>query len=267
MVTRPDEDVDLAGAALLIAREEYPALDARRYLGQLDAMAAEMAGRVGPADDEGARTDALARYLFGDQGFQGNTQEYYDPRNSFLNEVLDRRLGIPITLSTVFIEVARRMGLAAAGVALPGHFIVKVTTRGGDVLLDPFHGGQRVSETDCQDRLDRIFGGGKVRVEAPMLAACGRKQILARMLRNLKVIYTKAGEHTKALGVIELLLRLEPRSGEELRDRGLLYAALDCYALASQDLETYLSLVPGTPEADEILQKTALLRQKAARLN
>jgi regulator of sirC expression with transglutaminase-like and TPR domain len=167
----------------------------------------------------------------------------------------------------VYIEVARRIGLEAGGVALPGHFIVKVATDAGDVLLDPFYGGQQVSEDDCQERLDRIFGGGKVKIEPPMLAACSRKQILARMLRNLKTIYAKAGDNAKALGMIDLLLRLEPRSGEDLRDRGLLYAALDCYSLAVGDLEAYLSLVPGAPEADEILQKAVELRQKAARLN
>src|SRR5262249_13840385 len=123
-----------------------------------------------------------------------------------------------------------------------------------------------LSEADCQDRLDRIFDG-KLKVDAEVLAPCSRKQILARMLRNLKAIYTKNDDHGRALGVVDLLLRLDPRSGEDLRDRGLLHAALDCYARAAQDLEQYLGLVPGAPEARELRDKIGKLRRQAARVN
>jgi regulator of sirC expression with transglutaminase-like and TPR domain len=267
LVSGPEESLDLAAAALLIAREEYPDLDLVAYLDRLDAMAAIVLARVGGGATDEERLEALGKYLFEEQGFHGNTREYYDPRNSFLNDVLDRRTGIPITLSTVYMEVGRRLRLTVAGVALPGHFIVKVTTSGGDRLLDPFHGGASLSQEDCQERLDRIFGDGKVKVQPPMLAACSRKQILARMLRNLKGIYLKCDDHARALGIVDLLLRLEPDSAEELHDRGLLYAALDCYSLAVRDLEAYVALAPGSPRAEDALEKIIDLRRRAARLN
>ena len=262
MLARPDEGVDVARAALLIAREEYPELDVPRYLARLDEMGEAVRRRLGGGD----AVAALNAYLFEEEGFHGNDQDYYDPRNSFLNEVLDRRTGIPITLSTVYIEVARRAGVHAAGVGLPGHFIVRVAAGGGDVLVDPYHRGKHLSEQDCQGRLDRIYGG-RLKVDAAMLAPCGSKSILARMLRNLKAIYLKTGEQERALRVLDLLLEVNPRSGEDLRDRGLLYAALDCYKLAAQDLQAYVELVPGAPEATELREKAAEYLGKAARVN
>ena len=263
MLARPDEGVDLARAALLIACEEYPDLEPGRYLVRLERMAEAVRGRLhagaGPAEAVGA----LNEYLFAEEGFRGNEQDYYDPRNSFLNDVLDRRVGIPITLSTVYIEVAQRAGVDAEGVGLPGHFIVRVSSAGGELLVDPYHGGTRLSAEDCQGRLDRIYGG-RLRVDAAMLAPCGRKSMLARMLRNLKAIYLKTGDQERALRVLELLLRVNPRSGEDLRDRGLLYAALDCYSLAADDLQAHGELFPGAPDAPDLRAKAAELRRKAA---
>ena len=162
--------------------------------------------------------------------------------------------------------MAQRAGVAAVGVGLPGRFIVKVSAGGADVLVDPYHGGLRLSREDCQERLDRIYGG-RLKVDAAMLAPCGRKSILARMLRNLKAIYLKTGEQERALRTLDLLLEIDPRSGEDVRDRGLLYAALDCYALAARDLQSYVDLFPAAAEAAELGQKAAEYRGKAARLN
>jgi regulator of sirC expression with transglutaminase-like and TPR domain len=265
-VAGPDAGIDLAEAALLIACEEYPDLDVLGYVARLDSMGDALRDPVASASATREAVAALGRFLFEEQGFRGNSDEYYDPRNSFLNDVLDRRTGIPISLSVVYLEVARRAGLRAWGVGLPGHFIVCVAGPEEDVLVDPFHGGTLLSEADCQERLDRIFAG-RVKVEPPMLAGCGPKQILSRMLRNLKGIYAKTDDHLRALGAVELLLRLEPDSAEDLRDRGFLHADLDCYALAVRDLEVYLTRVPGAPEAGEILDRIAVLRQRAARLN
>jgi regulator of sirC expression with transglutaminase-like and TPR domain len=263
MLARPDEGVDVARAALLIAREEYPELDVPRYLARLDAMGEAVRRRVeGDADP----VTALNGYLFDEEGFHGNDRDYYDPRNSFLNDVLDRRTGIPITLSAVYIEVAQRAGVGAVGVGLPGHFIVRVSSRAGEVLVDPYHKGKHLSEEDCQGRLDRIYGG-RLKVDAAMLAPCGRKSIVARLLRNLKAIYLKTGEQERALRVLDLLLAVNPRSGEDVRDRGLLYAALDCYKLAARDLQAYVDLVPGAPEAAELREKAAEYLGKAARVN
>jgi regulator of sirC expression with transglutaminase-like and TPR domain len=266
MLAGPDQGVDLARAALLIAREEYPELDLRLYLDRLDEMAGAVRRRLAAAPGVADVIAVLNGYLFEQEGFHGNEEDYYDPRNSFLNEVLDRRTGIPITLSTVYIEVAQRAGVAAVGVGLPGHFIVKVSAGGADVLVDPYHGGLRLSPEDCQGRLDRIYGG-RLKVDAAMLAPCGRKSILARMLRNLKAIYLKNGEQERALRTLDLLLDVDPRSGEDVRDRGLLYAALDCYALAARDLQSYVDLFPGAAEAAELRQKAAEYRGKAARVH
>ena len=266
MVGRPDEAVDLAQAALLIACEEYADLDIARYLHRLDDMGSAARERLSPGAPPEESVATLNRYLFREQGFRGNTREYHDPRNSYLNEVLDRRTGIPISLSAVYMEVAHRAGLRVEGVGLPGHFIVKVAGASGDILIDPFHQGAILSSEDCQKRLDRVYGG-RIRMEGAMLAACERKEILARMLRNLKAIYLKAEDHARALGIVDLLLRVSPESGEDLRDRGLLYAAMDCYHLAVRDLEAYLTLVPGTPESGDILDRIVEMRQKAARLN
>jgi regulator of sirC expression with transglutaminase-like and TPR domain len=253
--------VDLAQAALLIACEEYPDLDVPRYLRRLDGLGRAVAARVDDRRDESA-VRGLNSLLFDEEGFRGNVEDYYDPRNSFLNDVLDRRTGIPITLSTIYIEVGRRARLPVDGIGLPGHFIVRV----GTTLVDPFHGGVILSEDDCQKRLDRIYGG-RVKLDDTMLAPCERKTILARTLRNLKSIYTKAEDFTRALNVVELLLRVEPESLEDMRDRGMLHAALDCYALAASELEEYLRRSGNAPGNDQVRQKAAALRVSASRVH
>jgi regulator of sirC expression with transglutaminase-like and TPR domain len=266
LLASPDERVDLARAALLIACEEYPTLDVPRYLARLESMADAVRQRLpGPAGAEEA-VAVLNRYLFEEEGFRGNEQDYYDPRNSFLNDVLDRRTGIPITLSAVYMEVARRAGRHVVGVGLPGHFVVRVSGGGAGLLVDPYHRGMLLSEEDCQERLDRIYGG-RLKVDATTLAPCGPKVMLARMLRNLKAIYLKNGDYPRALAVVDLLLRVDPHSSEDLRDRGLIYAALDCYTLAARDLETWTDLFPGAPEAAELRQRAGEFRVKAARVN
>jgi len=266
ILSREDTAVDLAEAALLIARQEYPALDVPRYLMRLDEMGAELRERLLEEPRPERAVMALNRYLFQEQGFHGNIEEYYDPRNSYLNDVLDRRTGIPITLSTVYMEVASRAGLEVEGVGLPGHFIVRVQTPMRGFLIDPFHCGALLSERECQDRLDRIFGG-RVKMEARHLARCGRKAMLERMLQNLKAIYVKQGDLTRALRAVELLLTVEPDNANEIRDRGTIYAALDCYALAARDLETYLGRNPRAPQAEELKARVAVLRHKAALVN
>jgi regulator of sirC expression with transglutaminase-like and TPR domain len=265
MAARPDAAVDLAEASLLIAGEEYPDLDPDRYLARLDALGDALRVRAGDGDGA-ALVPALNRLLFEEEGFHGNTEDYYDPRNSFLNDVLDRRTGIPISLCTVYMEVARRAGWALEGVGLPGHFVVRVSADAPPRLVDPFNRGTVLTLEDCQRRLDRIYSG-RLRLAPAMLAPCSRKAILGRMLRNLKDIYVKAGDYARALRVVEMLRSLEPDSADELRDRGVLYAALDCYAAAAADLDSYLALRPRCAEAPQLTAKVAELRARAARLN
>jgi len=264
LVSGSDEAVDLALASLLVAAQEYPGLEVERYLDRLDAMGREARARIGRGP--GTAVEALNAYLFEQEGFHGNLDDYYDPRNSFLNDVIDRRTGIPITLSVVYMEVARRAGLEVFGVGLPGHFLVRAEDRGRTVLVDPFHGGAILSAEDCQKRLDRVFDG-RLRLEPGMLAPCARKAILARLLRNLKAIYVKADDYRRGLRTMDLLLALDPGSAEDRRDRGLLHAAFDCYSLAAADLEAYLALEPAAPEASALLVKINEMRSLAARLN
>jgi len=266
LLARPDPEVDLAEAALLVAAEEYDGLDVRAYLARLDEMGAALRQRLDDEPRPERAIMALNHYLFQEQGFRGNNEQYYDARNSYLNEVIERRTGIPITLCTVFMEVGRRAGLEVEGVGLPGHFVVRVHTPSRPLLVDPFHGGTLLSEKDCQERLDRIFNG-KVQLEPKMLRPCRRKEMLERILRNLKAIYLRDQDKDRALRVVELLVRLQPGSAEDLRDRGVLYAALDCYAVAARDLESYLALAPGAKDAEDLRARVALLRQQAARLN
>lgn len=266
MVSRPDEEVNLAEASLLIACEEYPHLDVSSYLLRVEGMAGALRQQVGTNSDGRDLVVSLRKYLFEELGFRGNTESYYDPRNSFLNDVLDRRVGIPISLSMVYMEVASRAGLKVQGVGLPGHFIVRVELPGGGLLVDPFHSGEPLTVRDCQKRLDRIYGG-RLALEPSMLLPCPRKNILARMLRNLKSIYIKEEDNERALGIATLLLQLNPESREDLRDRGLLYSALDCYMLASEDLEAYIALAPASAEVERLREKIRDLRKRASRLN
>ncbi len=266
LVSRPETAIDLAEAALVIAQEEYPELEVARYLSCLDEMGAEVRARVAPAEDPHRLIAALGDYLFRDQGFHANTDDYYDPRNSFLNDVLDRRIGIPITLSTVYLEVGRRLGLRLHGVGMPGHFLVKYAGPDEEIVIDPFSGGALVSHAECQRILDRSYHG-KVAFEPRFLATVGTRQILTRMLNNLKAIYFKKQGFAKALSVVERILILEPGSATEVRDRGLVLSQLKRYPEATADLERYLKLAPGAEDSEVICDHLRSLRQRVASMN
>jgi regulator of sirC expression with transglutaminase-like and TPR domain len=266
LVSRPETAIDLAEAALVIAQEEYPKLEVARYLSWLDKMGTDVLAHVGPTEDPHRLIAALGDYLFREQGFHGNTDDYYDPRNSFLNDVLDRRIGIPITLSAVYMEVGRRLGLRLHGVGMPGHFLVKYVGPAEEIVIDPFNGGAILSHADCQRLLDKLYQG-KVAFEPRFLATVGTRQILNRMLSNLKAIYFKKQEFAKALSVVERLLILEPRTATEVRDRGLLLSQLKRYPEATADLERYLKLAPGAEDSEVICDHLRSIRQRVASMN
>jgi regulator of sirC expression with transglutaminase-like and TPR domain len=266
LVSRPEETIDLAEAALLIAKEEYPDLDVADYLGRLEAMAAEVQAQVGSTVDPRRMIEALNTYLFQAQGFRGNSEDYYDPRNSFLNDVLDRRTGIPITLSTVYLAVGRRLGLRLDGVGMPGHFLVKYMAPDEEVVIDPFNGGAVVTPADCQRLLDRIYGG-KLAFEPRFLTTLGTRRILGRMLSNLKVIYFNNHAYAKALSVVDRLLILDPQTATEIRDRGLLSSQLKRFTEATADLERYLRLAPEAEDADVIRDHLRSMRERVASMN
>ncbi|HEY2386924.1 MAG TPA: transglutaminase-like domain-containing protein [Candidatus Binatia bacterium] len=265
---------DLGRAALEIARLAYPDLDAGRYLGRLDDLAAAVRPRVEAAPSPLEGVGAVSSYLFEECGFRGNTDDYYDPRNSFLNDVLERRTGIPITLSVVLMETSARLGLTVEGVPFPGHFLVRTSGTAGPILLDPFLGGRPVGRDEMLRRL-RAFssaGGGTPgadlqRVLPQVLQATGPTGILGRMLANLLRIYLDRDEPTHALTTVELLLVLAPDVPEHLRVRGLLYERLDCLATAAADFRRYLELAPDGAHAADVRSHLARLGNVAITLH
>ena len=265
----PDEKINLAEAALLIAAEEYRDLDVEAYLERLDDMGAALRRRLRQDISTTESILALNRYLFEELGFTGNAAEYYDPRNSFLNEVLDRKVGIPITLSVVYIEVGRRVGLPLHGVSFPGHFLVKCTVRDGAIVLDPYAKGVSLGLDDLVQRLKAWRDGldPDPDMVKNVLAAASNKDILVRMLRNLKGIYLHQRALTKALAAVGRIIALAPRAAEEYRDRGAIYHDLECFRAALADFRRYLSLKPQAPDAEAIGEKVGEFQQVAARLN
>jgi regulator of sirC expression with transglutaminase-like and TPR domain len=280
-------DPDLAIAALMIARVEYPRLDARPYVAELDLMGREAARRVaaaeaasdGPANVDPvvyARVSALGDYLFREQRFVGNTERYEDPRNSFLNDVLERRTGIPITLALVYMEVARRAGVVVEGINFPGHFLVRCPIGAGynDLIIDAFHGGALLSEDGCLRLLRRHEGEGTVWNDSHLHARATKPQILARMLVNLKRVYVQMYSFPQARDITELLLAVDPSARSELRDRGLLAYHLNDFSAALRDLQAYLRM-SSTTELDEeerseqaqIWEHVKTLRRRVASLN
>jgi regulator of sirC expression with transglutaminase-like and TPR domain len=266
MAARAEHEIELDRAALLVAAEEYPHLDVDRYLAQLDLFADEARARQDVSSEPLTRLRGLNGHLFHELGFNGNVENYYDARNSFLNDVMDRRTGIPITLSVVYLEVARRLPLPVVGVGLPGHFIVKYRDRQQQVFIDPFHRGRILSEADCREMVEKLYGR-TLAFRQSFLDAVTKKQILTRMLQNLKGIYARAADCHKMLAVSERLLLLNPEAPGEVRDRGLAYFGLNRYAQALADLEAYLRLQPRAKDAAAVKERIAELRQRQARLN
>jgi len=253
MTQQRDEEIDLGRAALVLAKQRYPDIAVEPYLAALDAIAAAVRRQLGEDADPRRMVAQLNRQLYEVEGFRGNEREYYDPRNSYLNEVLDHKVGIPITLSIVYMEVGRRIALPLVGVGLPGHFLVRVLTTEGDLLIDPFAGGAELTEDDCQERLDRVYGG-LLRLEKKMLQPVTKKQILVRILNNLKTIYLNQGEFEAARDVVQNILALEPSSMSDLRDRGLLYYRENRFDEALSDLRKYLMLATNAEDREQIKQ-------------
>src|SRR5581483_6875052 len=265
-VERPEDKIDLGRAALTIALSNYPGLDIPAYLARLDDLAAQAVEQGGAGADIYRAIAALNYVLFRCHGYRGNTEDYYDPRNSFLNEVIERKTGIPITISVLYLEVARRIGLALEGVNFPGHFLVKHESAGAQIVIDPFHAGETKSREDLREMLDRL-SGSTVRFRGEFLAAAGKKQILKRMLGNLKAIYLQNGDFGQALSVFDRLIILDPVAAGEIRDRGLLYLELDHPAQAREDFETYLSLAPEARDAERVRAELVKLSRRGAWLH
>jgi len=261
------EDLSPARAGLLFAREiAYPDLRPSDYLAQLDDVA--MAARVALAPHATAETRgfALAEFLFQSLGLRGNRADYYDPRNSYLNEVLGRRLGIPISLSAVYLEIGQQLGLPVAGVGLPGHFVVAVDAPAGPLYLDPFNGGARLTLEDCAQRVRSASGYSGV-FDPRWLTFTPPREIVARMLNNLRGFYVQVENWPLAIAVLERLRELQPGVPAHLRDLGLLHYRNGALRLASSLLDEYLAREPDAADFDAVRQSRDLLVEHLVRLN
>ena len=267
------EQFDVAEASLLLAADAYPDIDVAAGLAQLDRMAEVVRGRVSADAFAEQKLTALNRYLYDELGYAGNATDYFDPRNSYLNDVLERRTGIPITLSILYLELGRRLGLDVRGVSFPGHFMVKLRVHRGQLILDPFNRGEAQSIAALRLRLAQALPPGADQDAAgrapldPYLVDAAPRDIIARVLRNLKHVHIKAGRIEAALAVMNRMLLVVPESAEELRDRGMLYRQLECFRPALSDLQNYLRRRPQAPDADGIRAQVWELQQAATRLH
>lgn len=259
--TAAREDFDLLEACLLVAAEEYPLLDVAAEIARVDALGAEVTRRVAGLTNLFARIDGLRAYLFEELGYRGDTETLDDPRNSYLNEVLNRRSGIPVTLSILFMEVARRAGIETRGVGLPGHYVVRVTDGTRSTLVDPFHGGHVITEDDCRELVVRSSGRASL-FRRETLEGTTPRATLARVLQNLKRIYLAREDYPRAHAAVERLLLIAPDDHREIRDRGFLHAHLGRTDAAVADLEAYLSLAPRAPDAEAVRGRLAWLQRK-----
>jgi regulator of sirC expression with transglutaminase-like and TPR domain len=261
-----DEQVELSLGALLIAKDAYPELDIDTYVQHLNQMGEEAHAQIGKTTDSGAQIAGLNHYLFEIQGFSGNQDDYYNPQNSYLNDVLERKLGIPITLSIVYIEVGRRLGLSLFGVGFPGHFLVKHKGEYLETFIDPFEGGQILTETALADKLEKLFQQ-PVSMQPEFIRELTNKEILARVLRNLKQLYFKQKEYQQAIRVGERITWLQPDFAQDYRDLGYLYYQVESYGQSLTAFQKYLNLADHPPDEQEIERNIQVVTQQVARLN
>lgn len=251
LVARPEEEIDLALAALLVAAEAYPQLPPDLYLRRLDFLAERVRDRLGEETAPPVVLQELRHVLHDEQGFRGNVENYYDPRNSYLNDVLDRRIGIPLTLGIIWLEVGGRLGLPLEGVNFPGHFLIRYAGEALRVLVDPYHGGTIRFEDEASQLFGLAYGSG-VRYDPAFLRAAGKKDMIVRLLANLKAIHLNQHDEARALAAIDRILLVRPDDAEELRDRGMLLARTGRADEAIADLERYLDRAPEAPDATRV---------------
>ncbi len=251
VVQLPEHEIDLPEAALIIASDEYPDLDVSHYLHKLDAMASRLRPHLPPGREPRATVELLNHLLYEEMEFSGNRENYYDPRNSYLNDVLDRRTGLPITLSIVYLALGRRLGLPLVGVGLPGNFIVKWQDRENRLLIDPFNKGEILDEFGVE-ALVRDTYHPSARFQAEWLNAVGSRYILVRLLNNLKGIFVHTENYERAWQIVDKLLILDPRSPENIRDMGLLSIRTGAYRKAAMFLEEYLLSHGDAHDSDQV---------------
>lgn len=264
-----DDELPLLDTALLIARDEYPQLDAGSYTAILQSYADDLKPRLGDNADLPATLTTINRYLFDELGFAGNNQQYDDPRNSYLNEVFDRKLGIPISLAVVQIELMRRLGLPLDGISFPGHFLVRLPVDDGILVMDPYNKGRPVSADELRERASPHLGGrppDDVQL-IEILAPATHRAILARMLRNLNGLYLERADWERVARTADRLVKITPEAAEAWRDRGLAYRELGHGQGARDDLARYLQMQPGADDEESVRAALVEVSGRRSRLN
>ncbi|AGA29184.1 hypothetical protein Sinac_5030 [Singulisphaera acidiphila DSM 18658] len=263
---RREPPSDLIRIALEIARDAYPELEAERYLEKIEALAVRIRDRCPAGAKPRQVLGQINWVLFVEEGYQGNVDEYYDPRNSYVNEVVDRKTGIPISLSVLYWTLAERLGLVMAGVNLPGHFMLRVGRADATIFIDPFHGGTLLDREGCCRTVAGLLGK-PVELTDFQLAPCGHDQVVARMLRNLKAIYFRSQDFQTALSVQRRLAALNPNDSDEQRDLGMLCLQLDRPADAISPLQLYLDSQPPAEDAEVVRALLRAARREVATWN
>lgn len=266
MVKRPEPSFELARAALLVAAESNPAVDVDGHLHTLESWAEQLRARLQPDWNNLQKLARLRNFVYEELRFRGDHEDYYSPSNSLLNEVMERRLGIPLTLSIIFMELGWRVGIPFEGVGFPGRFLVRLAGEPRDLLLDPYRDGMSVHDEDCRAML-REISGGKLQMRDDFLNSVSKHDMIARLLLNLKGAYLRANDDEGALAAVDRLLLLHPEDAEEIRDRGLLLYRLRRYSPALEAIERYLALRPDAPDREPLETHTQNLRRLLASLN
>ena len=269
LLVREDASLPVFEAALSIAQDEYPSLDILALLHQIDEFASRLRARLPAHASMQHRVHCLNQLFFKELGFRGNANDYYDPDNSYLNRVIERRCGLPITLSLLYMEIGQQAGIPLQGVAFPGHYLVKVKIGGGEAFLDVFNGGTSLTYDDLVARieLDLDTVCTTPNTIAAFLHEASPRETLARTLRNLKNIYRYDKDWKRLLNVQQRMVILLPKEPIEQRDRGIAYAQLDCPSAAIEDLEAYLVARPQAEDRALIGEQLKMLRQAVGRLN
>ena len=266
MAALPDDRIDLAIGALLIAKAAYPDLNKSIYLERLDRMAAGLRSRITAELDAVDIVTRINHLLFDKEKLRGNRENYYDPDNSFLNRVLDRKIGIPITLSLIYIEVGRRLGLEVRGIGLPGHFITALYHKSGNIFMDPFNRGEILTDDDCK-AIIRNHLGAMGASQPNWLAPVTKKELLVRMLRNLKLIYAKADNDVMLFRMIHWILTLEPEASVELHERAMIYEAIGDPVRAIKDWQMYLATTTDLENEKSIRARIDILQKQKPRIH
>jgi regulator of sirC expression with transglutaminase-like and TPR domain len=262
LLQTPEGELDLAEAALLIAAEEYPDLRPGVYLNQIDRLASRLKTRIRGEVEPGRVVQIANDFFFEEEHFKGNREEYYDPRNSFLNEVLERRVGIPITLAVLYVAVGQRAGLPVKGVGMPGHFLVKYAPTSGEIFIDAFN-AKMLTREECAKMLEEMYGG-TVEMRPALLEPSTKRQIIARLLNNLKSIYLSRGDLARALAASDRIMLADPHLTSEWRDRGLILFQLRRDSDALKDFNRYLAV---KPEPEDLARVKQLRGELISRLN